>query len=74
MTNKVGSTSSFIRQGPILSEVHHRVLLAPYTRKDMKKFIFKTDSNKSPGLNVYSVRFFKVAWARVGDNVTAVIL
>ncbi|XP_074298633.1 uncharacterized protein LOC141629551 [Silene latifolia] len=45
----------------------HAALIQPVTRAEIKQALFAVDSNKSPGIDGFSIGFFKKAWDIVGD-------
>ncbi|KAL9240981.1 hypothetical protein vseg_015142 [Gypsophila vaccaria] len=57
-----------IDQGPRCSEESGNRLLMPITRKEIKEALFSIPDNKSPGPDGYTSKFFKDAWATIGED------
>ena len=57
---------------PIISSSKHMYWLSPITDEEIKKTLFSLKDNKAPGLDGFSVGFFKKSWSIVGlDTINA---
>ncbi|WMV47604.1 hypothetical protein MTR67_040989, partial [Solanum verrucosum] len=63
-----------IQNGPCLTVDHQIELLRPFSRKEVKEIMFKTDSNKSPRPEGFGSGFYKTAWPIIEDDITRAIM
>ncbi|XP_074306260.1 uncharacterized protein LOC141641499 [Silene latifolia] len=63
-----------VRTGPIITDAHIPLLLAPVTDREIKESIFSIPSIKSPGPDGFTSQFYKDTWDVVGDEGIAKIL
>lgn len=49
-------------------------LVKGYIEKEVKKAMFRIDTNKSPGPDGFGSGFYKAAWSIVGKDITNAVL
>lgn len=69
-----GWEQEVIEDGPIISEIQAEMLLAPFSKEDIKMALNDIGNEKSPGPDGYTAYFFKKAWDVVGEDFCATIL
>ncbi|XP_074277662.1 uncharacterized protein LOC141601292 [Silene latifolia] len=62
-----------VRTGPLITQEHTNILMAPVTPDEIKECIFSIPSIKSHGPDDYSSQFFKDSWDIVGAEVVQAI-
>lgn len=68
-----GINTEVMRNGPQLNKDQIDLLIAPVTDKEIKMALDGIGDNKSPGIDGYDVKFFKVAWHILNKEVCAVV-
>uniref|UniRef100_A0A803PLV2 Reverse transcriptase domain-containing protein n=1 Tax=Cannabis sativa TaxID=3483 RepID=A0A803PLV2_CANSA len=80
--NYIGSNSSISQQfdakcmemGPCLSVELQLSLIKKFTKEDVKKALFSIARTKSPGVDGYNFKFYKVMWSLISDEIAEAIL
>ena len=58
----------------VVTEDMNRILMAPFTKEDVKKALFQIGDMKAPGPDGLHVVFFKWFWHIIGDELTKEVL
>lgn len=59
--------------GPTVTEQQGNDLCRPVTSQEVRNAIFDISSTKSPGLDGFSVGFYKAAWSVIGNDICLAI-
>ncbi|XP_074265787.1 uncharacterized protein LOC141588232 [Silene latifolia] len=73
-TSTVPVNVQVVRRGKCCTESHWEALNRPVTAYEVKKALFSTPKDKSPGPDGYNSQFFRDSWDLTGGDVTAAIL
>ena len=65
---------AIMRKGKLVTEVHERLLLAEFTKEDVKRVMFSIPNDKAPGIDGFNSYFFKHCWEVIGYEVCEAVL
>ena len=62
-----------IRKGPLLENFLHEKLSLCFSAEEIRNALWSIPDTKSPGLDGYNSKFYKVAWSVIGDDVVEAV-
>ena len=65
---------TIMRRGKLVTEVHTRLLLAEFTKEDVKRVMFSIPNDNAPGIDGFNSYFFKHYWEVIGYKVCEAVL
>ncbi|XP_060182554.1 uncharacterized protein LOC132612270 [Lycium barbarum] len=72
--NRRKASVVFLKQGPMLATKQKFHILRRFTAAEVKKAMFSTNINKSPGPDGFGTGFYRDAWSVIGNDVTEEVL
>ncbi|XP_062103909.1 uncharacterized protein LOC133815034 [Humulus lupulus] len=67
-------SQTIVNLGPVISEVHTRILSAEFTSQEVKEVVFSISRMKDPRPDGFSSFFYQDNWNLVGSKVSAAVL